>query len=160
MKRFSYGERDYTFGQAMLSLRTTMGLTQADLAERLGVSRKAIVRWEGGFSYPKAEHLKALLSFAIGQHAFPSGREEEEVRAFWHAAHQKVSLDESWLQRLLGIQRPRLALVAQRPVEQTHSAEHDSAAQALGEPRVDQRWIPGRGAREHPAPFRRLRAGR
>src|SRR5437764_4159077 len=137
MKRFSYGERDYTFGQAMLSLRTAMGLTQADLAERLGVSRKAIVRWEGGFSYPKAEHLKALLAFAIGQHAFPSGREEEEVRAFWHAAHQKVSLDESWLQRLLSTQRPRLALVAQRPVEQTHGAEHDSAAQALGEPRVD-----------------------
>ncbi len=46
MKRFSYGERDYTFGQVMLSLRTAMGLTQADLAERLGVSRKAIGRWD------------------------------------------------------------------------------------------------------------------
>src|SRR6266699_2696114 len=137
MKRFSYGERDYTFGQAMLTLRTAMGLTQADLAERLGVSRKAIVRWEGGFSYPKAEHLKALLAFAVGQQAFPSGREEEEVRAFWHAAHQKVSLDEPWLQRLLGTQRPRLALVAPRPVEQTHGAEHDSAPLAGSEPRVD-----------------------
>jgi len=30
----------------MLSLRTAMGLTQADLAERLGVSRKAIGRWD------------------------------------------------------------------------------------------------------------------
>src|SRR2546421_5454204 len=135
MKRFSYGERDYTFGQAMLAMRTTMGLTQADLAERLGVSRKAIVRWEGGFSYPKAEHLKALLAFAVGQHVFPSGREEEEVRAFWHAAHQKVSLDEPWLHRLLGTQRPRLALVAQRPIEQTQNAEYDSASPAGGEPR-------------------------
>ena len=35
MKRFSYGERDYAFGQAMLTLRTAIGLTQADLAERL-----------------------------------------------------------------------------------------------------------------------------
>ena len=137
MKRFSYGERDYAFGQAMLSLRTAIGLTQADLAERLRVSRKAIGRWEGGFSYPKAEHLKALLAFAVGQQAFPSGREEEEVRAFWHAAHQKVSLDEPWLQRLLGTQRPRLALVAPRPIEQTHGAEHDSAPPAGGEPRVD-----------------------
>ena len=51
MKRFSYGERDYAFGQAMLTLRTAIGLTQADLAERLRVSRKAIGRWEGGFSY-------------------------------------------------------------------------------------------------------------
>jgi transcriptional regulator with XRE-family HTH domain len=137
MKRFSYGERDYAFGQAMLTLRTAIGLTQAGFAERLRVSRKAIGRWEGGFTYPKAEHLKALLAFAVGQQAFPSGREEEEVRAFWHVAHQKVSLDESWLQGLLGTQRPRLALVAQRPVEQTYGAEHDSAPPAGGEPQVD-----------------------
>jgi hypothetical protein len=31
MKRFSYGERDYAFGQRMLTLRTAIGLTQADL---------------------------------------------------------------------------------------------------------------------------------
>jgi transcriptional regulator with XRE-family HTH domain len=130
MKRFSYSERDYAFGQAMLTLRTAVGLTQADLAERLRVSRKAIGRWEGGSSYPKAEHLKALLAFAVEQHAFPAGREEEEVRAFWQVARQKVSLDEPWLQGLLGTQRPRLALVAPRPIEQTHGAEHDSAPHA------------------------------
>ena len=45
MKRFSYGEQDYAFGQAMLTLRITIGLTQAGLAERLRVSRKAISRW-------------------------------------------------------------------------------------------------------------------
>src|SRR5256712_909413 len=83
MKRFSYGERDYAFGQAMLTLRTAIGLTQADLAERLRVSRKAISRWEAGDTYPKASHLKALLAFAVGQQAFPAGREEEEIRAFW-----------------------------------------------------------------------------
>ena len=87
MKRFSYGEQDYAFGQAMLTLRITIGLTQAGLAERLRVSRKAIGRWEAGSSYPKAEHLKALLAFAVGQQAFPAGREEEEVRAFWQVAH-------------------------------------------------------------------------
>ena len=97
MKRFSYSEPDYAFGQAMLTLRTAIGLTQADLAERLGVSRKTIGRWEAGETYPKAEHLKALLAFAVGQQAFPSGREEEEVRALWHAAHQKLLLDEAWL---------------------------------------------------------------
>src|ERR1700730_10089693 len=135
MKRFSYGERDYAFGQAMLTLRTTIRLTQADLAERLRVSRKAISRWEAGGSYPKAEHLKALLVFAVGQQAFPAGREEEEIRAFWQVAHQKVSLDEPWLQGLLSTQRPRLALVAPQPVEQTHGAKHDSAPPAGGVPR-------------------------
>ena len=42
MKRSSYGEQDYAFGQAMLTLRTALGLTQAGLAEFLGVSRKAV----------------------------------------------------------------------------------------------------------------------
>jgi len=31
MKRSSYGEHDYAFGQAMLTLRTPIGLTQAGL---------------------------------------------------------------------------------------------------------------------------------
>src|SRR6266567_2708105 len=35
MKSSSYGERDYTFGQMMLTLRTNIGLTQAGLTERL-----------------------------------------------------------------------------------------------------------------------------
>src|SRR5437868_5900189 len=137
MKQFSYGEPDYAFGQAMLTLRTSIGLTQASLAERLHVTRKAVGRWEAGDTYPKASHLKTLLAFALGQQAFPAGREEEEIRAFWHAAHQKVLLDEQWLQGLLGAQRPRLALVASGPGEQTYGAEHVSAPPAGGEPRVD-----------------------
>src|SRR6266446_8484988 len=101
MKRSTYAESDYAFGQVMLTLRTSIGLTQAGLAELLGVSRRAIGKWEAGGSYPKASHLKALLAFAVGQGAFPAGREEEEIRAFWHAAHQKVLLDERWLSELL-----------------------------------------------------------
>src|SRR5215467_13550525 len=60
MKTTSYGERDYAFGQRMLKLRTSIGLTQAGLAGLLGVSRQAVGEWEAGSSYPKAEHLKAL----------------------------------------------------------------------------------------------------
>ena len=72
MKRSSYGERDYAFGQAILTLRTALGLTQADLAEFLGVSRKAVGGWESGGNYPKAEHLKALLTLAVQQGTFPA----------------------------------------------------------------------------------------
>jgi hypothetical protein len=39
MKRSPYGERDYAFGQLILTLRTTIGLTQASLGDLLGVSR-------------------------------------------------------------------------------------------------------------------------
>ena len=48
MKRSFYAERDYAFGQAMLTLRTAIGLTQAGLAELLRVSRKAVGGWETG----------------------------------------------------------------------------------------------------------------
>lgn len=118
MSRSFYQERDYAFGQAMLTLRTSIGLTQVGLAELLGVSRKAIGRWEAGDTYPSASHLKALLTFALEQRAFPVGREAEEVRAFWHMAHQKVRFDESWLQEVVNQMRPHLTLVADASVEQ------------------------------------------
>src|SRR2546426_822550 len=83
MKWSSYGERDYAFGQAMLTLRTTIGLTQAGLANLLGVSRRAVGEWEAGSSYPKAEHLKALMALGVQHQAFAAGREAEEIRALW-----------------------------------------------------------------------------
>ena len=78
MKRSSYGERDSAFGQMMLTLRTSLGLTQAQLDERLGVSRRAVAEWEEGGNYPKAEHLKELITLGVRASAFPAGREAEE----------------------------------------------------------------------------------
>src|SRR2546421_12502373 len=106
MKRFSYRERDYAFGQAMLTLRTTIGLKQAGLADLLGVSRRAVGEWEAGSSYPTAHHLQHLITLAVRAAAFPPGREEEEIRAFWKATHQKVLLDEALLSDLLKATSP------------------------------------------------------
>ncbi len=106
MKRYSYHERDYAFGQLMLSLRMRISLTQAGLAERLHVHRRAVAGWEAGSSYPKADHLKELITLAVQQQAFAAGREEEEIRALWKAAHQKVLLDEAWLCDLLAPPEP------------------------------------------------------
>ena len=72
MQRSSYGERDYPFGQMMLTLRTTIGLTQAGLASQLGVSRNAVAQWEGGSSYPKAEHLQRVIALGVQACAFPA----------------------------------------------------------------------------------------
>src|SRR6266516_4348802 len=136
MKRFSYSERDYAFGQAMLTLRTALGLTQAGLAEFLGVSRKAVGGWESGGSYPKTEHLKALLTLAVQQGTFPAGREAEEMRAFWKAAHQKVLLEEPWLAALLS-QHPRpLERMVPPSIDVPGDATPALAAPASG-PRVD-----------------------
>jgi DNA-binding XRE family transcriptional regulator len=137
VKRSSYGERDYAFGQVMLTLRTTIGLTQAGLAERLGVSRHAVAEWEGGLSYPNAEHLKQFVALCVQQQAIPAGHEAEEIRALWKAAHQKMLLDERWLQRLLGTQRPHLELVVPGPVGEMDNVEQAMASPTGGEPRVD-----------------------
>ncbi|HEY4382875.1 MAG TPA: helix-turn-helix domain-containing protein, partial [Ktedonobacteraceae bacterium] len=101
MQRSSYRERDYSFGQMMLTLRTTMGLTQTGLASQLRVSRNAVAQWEGGSSYPKAEHLQHMIELGVRAFAFPARHEEEAIQALWRAARQKVLLDEHWLRDLL-----------------------------------------------------------
>src|SRR5260370_40315032 len=101
VKKSSYGERDSAFGKLVLGLRTSIGLTQAGLARHLSISRQAVVAWEAGSSYPKATPLKALIALAVQEQVFPVGHEEEEIRALWKAAHQKVLLDETWLSVLL-----------------------------------------------------------
>ncbi len=99
MTRHSYRERDYAFGQVMLKL--------------LVVSRRAVGEWETGSNYPKVEHLQHVLELCVQQHVFAPEREEEEIRALWKTAHQRVLLDESWLSALLA--RPS---VAPTPVEE------------------------------------------
>src|SRR5260221_11730444 len=101
MKGSSCRERDYAFGQLMLTLRTKLELTQTELAEVLGVGRRAVIDWEGGLTYPTTDHLKQFVVLAIQRQAFHAGREAEEIRALWQASHQKVLFDEMWLGRLL-----------------------------------------------------------
>ena len=101
MKGSSYRERDYAFGQLMLTLRTKLELTQTELAEVLGVGRRAVIDWEGGLTYPTTDHLKQFVVLAIQRQAFHASREAEEIRALWQASHQKVLFDEMWLGRLL-----------------------------------------------------------
>ena len=128
MKRSSrYDERDYAFGQAMLTLRTHIGLTQAGLADLLGVSRHAVGEWEAGTSYPKAEHLKELITLGVQQQAFPPRREAEEIRTLWHAAHQKLLLDEAWLASLLDRPRPALTLLHRVPLKAPRPGELPAA---------------------------------
>ncbi len=101
MKRASYREQDYAFGQHMLTLRSAIGLTQEGLAQALGLSRRSVADWEAGAKYPKAAHLKQLVVLAIAHHAFQAGQEVDHVRALWRAARQKELLNEVWLAQLL-----------------------------------------------------------
>ena len=129
MPRHSYREHDYTFGQAMLTLRKRLRLTQAGLAAHLGISRRAVGEWEGGLNYPKEEHLQHVIELCVQQHIFAPKREEEEIRALWEMAHQRVFLDERWLSDLLRPQQPPPP--AQQSDEQTHADEHAAARPVL-----------------------------
>jgi WD40 repeat protein/transcriptional regulator with XRE-family HTH domain len=153
MTRHSYREHDYAFGQAMLNLRTSIGLTQAGLAGLLGVSRRAVGEWEIGSSYPKAEHLQQLIILCVQQRIFASGREEEEIHALWKTAHQRVLLDEAWLSDVLTRLPAASALVEEasaaavvkaspEPVQLPPPAETPLAraeAEPAATPRVD--WV-------------------
>lgn len=47
-------------GQKISACRKKRGMSQEDLAERIGVSRQAVSRWETGESVPDVEKIKAL----------------------------------------------------------------------------------------------------
>ena len=46
--------------ETIYTLRRKNGLSQEQLAEKIGVSRQAISKWEGGLSTPELDKLKAL----------------------------------------------------------------------------------------------------
>jgi WD40 repeat protein/transcriptional regulator with XRE-family HTH domain len=134
VKRSSYRERDYAFGQQMLARRMATGLTQAELADLLGVSRHAVGGWESGQSYPTADRLKAFITLCLQQHVFTEGNAVEEIRTLWRAAHQKVLLDDLWLHELLSQQASPRVEVAGEPTRDTDRA---NALSSVGEPQVD-----------------------
>jgi transcriptional regulator with XRE-family HTH domain len=56
---------NYTFGNYICRLREQKGLSQADLGKILGVSNKAVSKWETGASYPSTEMMLPLAQ-ALG----------------------------------------------------------------------------------------------
>ncbi|MGO4972530.1 helix-turn-helix domain-containing protein [[Clostridium] aminophilum] len=51
------------FGEKLLELRKSKGMTQEELAEALFVSRTAISKWESGRGYPSIDSLKEISKF-------------------------------------------------------------------------------------------------
>ena len=107
MTSLSHQNLDSPFANQFVTLRTALGLTQTALAEHLGVTDRAIQRWEAGSRSPKAGSLKLFLELCIQQHAFPTGHEVEQARTLWKAAHLKVLFDEQWVRTLLNKQAPQ-----------------------------------------------------
>ena len=51
---------DYDFGNYLLNLREKQGLSQLQLAELLGVTDKAVSKWENGKAKPKTEIIRKI----------------------------------------------------------------------------------------------------
>ena len=51
---------DYNIGKTISALRKQKGWTQVVLAEKLGVSDKAVSKWESGGGYPEVSQLPVL----------------------------------------------------------------------------------------------------
>lgn len=62
--RITEGERmnDYKFGNYILELRRKSGLSQSELADRIGVTNKAVSKWETGKSKPTTDTLRKLAA--------------------------------------------------------------------------------------------------
>ena len=69
---------DYAFGNKILELRTQIGLSQTELAGMLGVTNKAVSKWETGKSKPTTNVIRKLAAlFKIDINELLSMRDEE-----------------------------------------------------------------------------------
>lgn len=55
-----YSEERATFGDRLAAARETAGLSQKNLAKRLGVKAKTVAAWENDISEPRANRLQML----------------------------------------------------------------------------------------------------
>ena len=54
---------DYAFGNYLYGLRREAGLTQAELARAMGVTNKAVSKWETGKAKPSTNIIRTLADF-------------------------------------------------------------------------------------------------
>ena len=55
-----YELNNFNFGNYICELREKKGLSQSELGEKLGVTNKAVSKWENGVSYPSTELMLPL----------------------------------------------------------------------------------------------------
>jgi WD40 repeat protein/transcriptional regulator with XRE-family HTH domain len=127
-----------SFRDLLLRHRGRTGLTQGQLAERVGVHRRSVQEWEIGVTYPTAARLEALVRVLLEADGLTAGQEETEARALWaavqrDAAHAHASFDASWFARL---QAERAASHAPEPA--SGGGPRPSSPLSLGQARPDE----------------------
>jgi WD40 repeat protein/transcriptional regulator with XRE-family HTH domain len=95
-----------SFRDLVLRHRGRSGLTQRQLADRLGIHRRSLQEWENGATYPSAERLEALIRVLLEAHGLTAGQEAAEAQALWVAMRRAAPrthapFDPAWFARLL-----------------------------------------------------------
>ena len=95
-----------SFQGLLLRLRGRTGLTQRELAARLGMHPRSIQGWEAGSNYPTDVSLRAVLAVYLAANAFPEANESSEAAAVWSAAlrqapRMRTAFDPVWFAALL-----------------------------------------------------------
>jgi len=76
---------DYNFGNFVCQLREQKGLTQADIAQELGVTPAAVSKWENGSSKPRVEILFRLAQILDAR--------PEELMAGHHIVEESINTE-------------------------------------------------------------------
>jgi WD40 repeat protein/transcriptional regulator with XRE-family HTH domain len=131
-------------GRRLLALRTLSGLTQVQLADRLGVSKRSILNWESGAAYPTEAHLRHLIETFVAQQAFTSGQEQAEAQALWEQISQTAgkplpAFPALWFAQLLaGVSSQQSAVSSQQSRDSERRVRFDLPSSIL-----DPRSSPG-----------------
>src|SRR5258708_31114185 len=74
-----------SFRDLLLRHRGRTGLTQLELAGRVGAGRRTVQDWEAGINHPRAELLRALIQALLEADGLTAGREAAEAEEVWAA---------------------------------------------------------------------------
>ena len=110
-----------SFRGLVLQLRGRTGLTQRELAARIGVHVSSIQGWEAGANYPGVASLQALIAAGLQAGGFTAGREREEAQALWAAALRdaprfRMPFDGAWFEQIAAGRREPVQDDAERAV--------------------------------------------
>src|SRR5438128_5421434 len=72
-----------SFQGLLLRYRGRSGLTQRELAARVGVSTRTVENWEAGVNYPSALPLQALILVLLDSGGLTVGLEGVEAHELW-----------------------------------------------------------------------------
>src|SRR5215831_3704216 len=95
-----------SFTGLLLRYRARTGLTQRELAQRVGVSMRTVQGWETGLIYPTTQRLQALVEALLDAGAFGKDHEQTEAQRLWDALTSEASrarapFDREWYADLL-----------------------------------------------------------